>query len=351
MSNIHKRNDFIGNILFYIVKSYTSKSNDPLLVIKNSALFFGKTFFKIDSEKNIMFESLDERGQSISLPIELGLSYNSFHYFLKHLSEFGILCVKKITTHNLHDEIQLSLTILYNPITMLSFIDESLFYKFLLSEKYRELGKLQVIFNITLIHENYTFGDLPKKLLSDCIYGEYIDELDFWFGVDLKACPYDMFCLDWVVDYCQIYQKNYWKEDQVNFNVEHTFKYLLDGNDTSLIRPLKFKESRNTEKTTCTICLELMGEQDICFQTTCKHYFHKDCIIMFLSNYYNNLFRSCLEGRNLTLEHDIDGNVLQGASYEYSCPNCKNECFKLTCKIGDKNICEILNPENCIFEI
>lgn len=357
MSNIQKRNEFIGNILSYIVKTYNPKAyQTPLLAIKKTALFFGKSHFKIETEGEVEFESVNDRGDIIIHPIELALSYNNFHYFLKHLSDFGILCLKSLITNIFYDEIDISLTVLYNPTTMISLVEETLFYKFLLFEKYNELGKLTLPFKIKLIHDNYEFSDIPKNFLSDCIYAEYIAEIGlFCFGIEHNPCKYNRLCLDWVVNYCRMYEKD--RVEKWNGNdlieVEKSIKYLIEGGDKFFIEPLKIKESNIHAPTTCTICLDSIEEK--CFTTKCNHSFHTDCIIRFLSKYYINLYKSCLEGRNLTLEHDIEGNVLHGAEYEHCCPNCKSDCFKLECfseLASDNNIVVYFkNPENCIFEI
>ena len=125
-------------------------------------------------------------------------------------------------------------------------------------------------------------------------------------------------------------------------------KSFNEGYDSIIIKPLKVKTSVPPQlETVCTICLDKIS--DVCYKTTCNHYFHSDCIARFITKYYTELHYNVSLNKNLNLEYDIHGNVIQGGVYQHSCPNCKNECFKLECVKEEDNII-IKNPEYCIFE-
>ena len=115
------------------------------------------------------------------------------------------------------------------------------------------------------------------------------------------------------------------------------------------MKPLRynnFKFPNNLSEENCTICLDAIEKE--CYKTTCNHYFHLSCITEFLRTYYSNIFYKKLQNRNSTVEYDISGNVITGAPYEYSCPNCKKECFKLELgKEGDEIV--VLNPDQAIY--
>lgn len=363
MSLIIRRNEFITNILSYIIKSYNSDSEESLLLRGNTVILFGKMQFNIEKPFRGI-EYLDERGKIISDYIELAVSYSQFNDFLRHLSQFGILCLKKLEPCSYHDDIYVELTVLYNPKLLIPFFEENLFYKFLIEEKYKELGKLTLRFNIMLMHDNYTFTEIPKGLLSETIYGEYIKELDmFCFNnvVTYNTTPYNTICLEWVLQSCKIFDDR--SDDQTgtekkielwdgNFiDIHKSIEMILENKDKLVIKILKIKEENIINKNyTCTICLDSIIDKG--FKTSCNHYFHSECIVRFLTKYYKDLYTSCMEDRSLTVEYDIQGNVLHGAVYEFSCPNCKNQCFKLDCcKDNETNLIIIKNPENCIFEM
>ena len=126
-------------------------------------------------------------------------------------------------------------------------------------------------------------------------------------------------------------------------------KFLLRGYKCFSNKLLEYNTYTlpNDMEENCTICMEeIKGE---CYKTTCSHYFHFDCIKSFLTRYYSTTMRKIVFGISNTLIHDIHGNVISGAQYEYSCPNCKSECFKLNVeKVNSEYV--ITNPENCIFK-
>lgn len=352
MSNnllLTKRNDFINDILSYIIKTYVN-DNDSLIILEDTAILFGKMQFNINKPFK-GFEYLDDNGQIYSGSIKLALYYSEFNHFLKHLSTFGILCLKSLISYPLYDDIDLSLTVLYDPKVILPFMGENLFYKFLIDQKYKDLGKLALHLNLILIQDNSTLSNIPKALLSETIYGEYIKELDiFCFNYSRNLNPYNTLCLDWIIQYCKVFN-NSKQIDSCNgeyLDIEKSIELLLDNKDKLIIKPLKVKQEKITTSTACTICLENIEQAG--FKTSCGHHFHCDCVVLLLQKYYTDLYTSCLEDRSLMLEYDMQGDVIQGAPYNFSCPNCKRECFKLDCARVD-NMVIIKNPENCIFEI
>lgn len=351
MSILTKRNEFIVKILSYIIKSYDYNRN-PLLLIENSAILFGKFEFEMYDIPDRGFEYIDENGKIKRDRIRLAFHYSQLHYFLRHLSKFGLTFFKEMISHKYYSDMYIDLAILHDPSIIMPFTDNGLFSKFLLTERYMELGQMTIQFNIMIIYDKYDFSDIPKNLLSETIYGEYIQELDIYSFNRVSTqtqSRYTELCLDWVVETCRLYNSSEKLEiwDGSFIDVEDSIKMVLKNQDLLMIKPLKIKEEDVTDTNQkCTICLDTISDKT--FRTSCNHYFHPHCIASFLTKYYKDLYRSCNEDRKLVVEYDINGNVIQGANYEFSCPNCKNECFKLDCvKQSDRVF--IKNPENCIF--
>lgn len=144
------------------------------------------------------------------------------------------------------------------------------------------------------------------------------------------------------------------KENYIEYSSSIPFpkkiEAMLSYNTFYTMKPLEYNIYRfpnNVSEENCTICLDAIEGE--CYKTSCNHYFHLSCISEFTKKYYTTIFYKALQNKSSSVEYDILGNVISGAPYEYSCPNCKKETFKLELVRKDNEII-VLNPENSIYK-
>lgn len=354
MSIVKKRNEFMIGIFSYIFEEYEYDGENPLMLIENGALLLARLKYDLENDNMKGLEYIDENGEIKRERIKIALYVIYLEDFLRHLGNYGIISFIDIisNTADHYTEMIIDVTIVQDPLIILSFTSHESGAFHIIQEKHNELGQVTLGFNITILHKENGFELVPKTLLSETICCKYDINSDSYsfnnvFNKNIK--PYPDLCLDWVLSTC----KSYKEDDKLEIwdgkvDTVDAIKMVLSGRDQLVVKPLKIKEEIITDTTQkCTICFDILSAK--AFRTKCNHYFHSHCIVRFLTKYYKDLYKSILENKTLTTEYDIDGNVIKGADYEFSCPNCKSGCFKLDC-VFDTGIVIIKNPENCIFK-
>ena len=338
---------------YSILNRYLTNCSEQgiLKFIGNTALFFGRKQFNINTGTKATSLENEE--------IQIVISSEFFNQFLYYLNLYGLITVKTVLKNILYDDIKIELKLVYDfkkyeshPKT----IEYNGFSKYLMKKYFRELGEISLSFCIRVLNQDTTYDEIQKLYLGEHIMAEYISNINMFCFSVVEPKKSKTLTLDLVLESLKSYEEKQLMpyDPKVYNDAEKAIQLRCNGFDMTLIQPLPPKQRYCPEKETCTICLEDIEQNQKCFATNCNHYFHTSCINNFLTKYYRDLYTAVFNGKRLNLEYDIHGNPIRGASYEYSCPNCKNPCFRLDCEYeltesGGFQI-NIGNPENCIFD-
>ena len=319
-----------------LTSRFTNIRNPSIIFCGETALYFANKQYNPDQKIN----SLDEKY------IEMVVSEPYDKILKKILDSYGTIkeCKEEICTNiSVKKIIKVSLEIgkfevgtRYNNIS-------SLMYK-ILKEKFNGVI-LNFKIYITENEENYNCKE--KVFAKDCLIAEYHQELEmFIFSSNADKRYNSLTSIELVAAQPRMKNSDY---DFLNYDLdvaldpEKIVKMVSEGKDMKLYKQLEYNENVLDKEYTCSICQEDTKKG---FKTICGHVFHCECLEDFLKIYYSELEDSINKNQYHGLLHDLQGNIIKGASYTWCCPNCKYPCFKLDVKYG-----EITNKECCIYKL
>ena len=351
-----KRNKFMLDVFKHIIKDFNYyDENTSFLFFGKTALILSRQQFTLKHVKanNGKFIEYKKNNEKINEVLEINMHKSIFVSFIDHLSHYGKISVK-IKNKNLErTNVLCTLKLAYDT----THLPTSPYLNFFINQTFKKYGETVLHISVNSLEFETIYQSQKKILLSDIIYGEYITQLHlFIFNIDPPLT--NRLTLDNVIR-SQDYWKNHSdkKYEEIDYkndsDIEKIIEILANGEDRLIIKPLSFKKFQDVElpeDEICSICMDKLEDKNTVFKTSCNHYFHNLCLSDFLDKYYYELFLKKSENLPMGIEYDMNGEVFSGAPYEYSCPNCKSECFKLECK-KKGSIIEITNIENCIFQL
>jgi hypothetical protein len=354
------KNSFLKSLLENLIYDYqeTLEDIDSFFTFdrekKTPIIFLGETAFYLARNEYSNDSSEIAYGRDFPKYVEMTMTKWYYKCFINHLSIYG-----KIIIENMHssDGFAVSTIKLYPTI-----FDEDVerFSSFLHDYVSTMLGEISITFRI--YHISSQSDTIPRSFVRETITAEYINPIKkFCFSVSVCIpSPSDSECKNAYRTLCDIISNITVKSGENLQTIDYDSKKARDPEDIvnmvcndktdmKLFHQLKYRLTTIDKEEQCTICMELTSTG---FKTSCNHIFHIDCIKPMLEKYYKELAYSWKNDRELVIEYDITGNVIRGAPYNYSCPNCKTECFKLLADVDMTNGQKMVkNPENCIYII
>jgi hypothetical protein len=359
-----ERNDFIVNILDEIIKSFPYieyKGDCSVKLAGKGAIVFARQKYGITQGTIGKYLEYRQGKKIVMEKIKFIVLDSIIPEFLTHLDKFGIIKRESIEKNGSYTTTNITLNIVYNPVDeddedKIYLSEYNPYLSFFLKDLYQIYG--DIVLNIQLItleNDYYDIYSLNNALLSESFVAEYIlSEKRYYFSIDNTGS--EDICLHSILKNIKIQEldseKGIHEFDEEQFTYfEKSLKFLATQGDMFLTKRLKPNETEVSNPEFCTICLDVINDKG--YKTPCSHYFHFKCLSSFLKKYYEGSYISSLQNRSYVIEHDINGNILKGGKYEYSCPNCKSECFKIESykKNYNSEIVYLRDLKKCIFQV
>jgi hypothetical protein len=357
------RNDFLTQVFQKIITNFSTDTSVYGIKLSGlSAMLLYRSYFnKNEGECNKYVEY--EENQNVKNEIlDIFLENEMLSDFLNHIEKFGYIKINQVNSENL----SVSIKILYLPDELFFNRDDCPYLNFFIKKYYDLYGDSYLNFKIYMIKNGFIKPTHEHLTLKNNFMCEYISTLDiycFYLENDydkestIPKSDTSLLTLNKVImtqDYLKLnnnlcYEKLKDKV-QITDNVENIFSLLCNYDDIKCFTPLQPNLTQTGfEEEICTICMDKFTSEDQVYKTHCNHFFHFNCISTFLENYYQSLLHFLYFNKNYVVEYDIEGNVINGATYNYCCPNCKKESFHIRYKKVGKKI--VITNENCIYKL
>lgn len=346
-------NDLLESYLMKIIETYIPDDDcSNLTFIDFTSVFFAKKLLKktnIDKFSYLDYyktdpEIEDKKGYYYQ-HINLSITRDGFTDFANHIRKFGNISM--IVNNDCCVKIQVKLT------------KNDSFVLFLLKKLIGEdvdINNIFYTFTFNIIQDEIKTGYNYHSTLLNSMVTEYIPQLGFCTSIEINDPPF--LTLNNVIVEADNDPTILEFDSKISSDIDKSVELLCSDKNMKMFKYTnnscfynKLDDGKESDK--CSICLDNIEHKQEIYITSCNHMFHFECVRTFMKHYYENLFAdiTLFNTKGLITEHDLSGNIIKGGSYQYSCPNCKQECFLLNCeKIGNL-IIKILNPENCIYKL
>ena len=342
------RNNILIDKIDEIIKSFSSTGTTCKLIYRSAIVMLSKQYGKYLPYMEY-YNNNSKITEGVKLLFNNYEGYRNFICFLK--SSYFNIDFKQESDYVIFTKYLVKVDVIVNPLTINKLIPN--FYE--IQKLHQLYGDLSVIFHIYVMKNNTDINNIclqKQEILPSTILAEYIPQIDT-YCIEKHEYKKPYLTLQEVILSIRIltnkdnilpYDQNLMKDNK------HLYKILFKNQSMFSLTPLSFKtyHLKNNDNEICTICMDDIKLE--CYKTLCGHYFHLDCIADFIKKYYEDMLLCNLVEKELVLEYDINGNVIRGATYEYSCPNCKNPCFRIECERKDNGEVVIKNEENCIID-